>query len=67
MKYFLGVDLGTSSLKLLLCNRDGEVLNTASREYPVHYPKPGFSEQNPEDWRDALYSALDELLPYGER
>ena len=60
--YCIGVDLGTSAVKLLLVDESGKVLNTASREYPLSFPKPGWSEQRPEDWWDACVSGIRELL-----
>ncbi|MBD5585398.1 MAG: xylulokinase [Clostridia bacterium] len=62
MNTFIGIDLGTSSVKLLLTDRDGNVLNSASRSYPVSYPKDGWSEQNPDDWFKAVCDGLEELL-----
>ena len=47
---YIGIDLGTSAVKLLLMDGAGTILRIVSREYPVSYPKPGWSEQNPEDW-----------------
>ncbi len=47
---YIGIDLGTSAVKLLLMNESGEILNVVSREYPLAFPHPGWSEQNPEDW-----------------
>lgn len=61
MQYYIGMDLGTSSLKLLLLSEEGEILRSASRSYPVCYPHPGWSEQNPEDWWKAFVSAVREL------
>lgn len=59
---YIGIDLGTSSIKLLLMEADGTVLASISKEYPVSYPKPGWSEQNPEDWLRQALSGLKELL-----
>jgi len=59
---FLGVDLGTSSVKLLLMNEIGEVIQTVSKEYPVYYPKPGWAEQNPEDWWQATSAGIRDIL-----
>ncbi len=61
MKYFIGADLGTSALKLLLVDAHGEILKTVSRSYPVCYPKPAWSEQSPEDWWNAFVSGVKEL------
>ena len=47
---YIGVDLGTSAVKLLLMTGEGEILKIVSREYPVSFPKNGWSEQDPEDW-----------------
>ena len=60
MGYYIGIDLGTSSVKALLLSEAG-IIATASREYPVHYPQPGWSEQNPRDWLDNTLDALQEL------
>ena len=51
---YIGIDLGTSAVKLLLLDETGAVLNTVSREYPISFPHPGWIEQNPEDWRVAV-------------
>ena len=50
MNYYIGLDLGTSGLKGLLVDRLGNVIKESSESYPVHYPRDGWSEQNPEDW-----------------
>ena len=47
---YIGVDLGTSAVKLLLMDEKGSVKNIVSKEYPLSFPKPGWSEQNPSDW-----------------
>ena len=47
---YLGIDLGTSSVKMLFTSADGEGLKTISNEYPISYPQNGWAEQNPEDW-----------------
>lgn len=59
---FLGIDLGTSSVKLLLMDEKGKVIQTVSKEYPVYYPKPGWAEQNPEDWWKATSEGIKEIL-----
>lgn len=50
MSTYLGLDIGTSATKALLCDHRGRVLATASAEYPVMQPRPGWSEQDPRDW-----------------
>lgn len=59
--YYIGIDLGTSSVKLLMMNGSGEIQKTLSREYPLSFPKPGWSEQNPEDWFHEVITGLKEL------
>ena len=56
--YYIGIDLGTSSLKLLLADEAGEILNTVSKDYPLEFPKPGWSQQAPEDWHNAVMEAF---------
>lgn len=58
---YIGVDLGTSAVKLLLVNERGDILGEVSKEYPVYYPKSGWSEQNPADWWTAVKSGIAEL------
>ena len=62
MKLYIGVDLGTSAMKLLLMDGQGQIKNVVSREYPLEFPQPGWSQQKPEDWRKALYEGIPELL-----
>lgn len=60
--FYIGVDLGTSSVKLLLINEEGKVLNMVSREYSLYFPHPGWSEQNPEDWMINVKDGLKALI-----
>ncbi len=62
MNKYIGIDLGTSAVKILLVSADGQVLKTVSREYPIFYPQSGWSEQNPEDWYSAVIDGLKELI-----
>lgn len=59
---YIGIDLGTSAVKLLLMEGDGTVKNIVSREYPLYFPHPGWSEQKPEDWYEETMKGLAELL-----
>ncbi len=59
---FIGVDLGTSAVKLLLMEENGKIKKTVSREYPLYFPHPGWSEQKPEDWYIQSMDGLKELL-----
>ena len=59
---YIGVDLGTSSMKVLLVNESGAVQKTTSRSYPLQFPQPGWSQQNPDDWWEAFCQCIPELL-----
>ena len=59
--YFIGIDLGTSAVKLLLMEQSGKVEKIVSKEYPLYFPNPGWSEQNPEDWFSKTMEGLKEL------
>lgn len=65
--HYIGIDLGTSAVKLLLMQGDGRILKIVSREYPISFPKPGWSEQNPEDWYRETMAGLQELLEGSDR
>jgi xylulokinase len=60
--YYIGVDLGTSAVKLLLMDEKGTIRNIVSREYPLFFPHPGWSEQNPEDWYTQTIDGIRELV-----
>ena len=62
MSYYIGIDLGTSTIKLLLVDEQGLIRNSVSKEYPLELPHPGWSQQNPEDWEATLLEAIPELL-----
>ena len=58
---YIGIDLGTSAVKLLLVDEKDTIHAEVSKEYPVFYPQSGWSEQNPEDWRAAVIDGVKEL------
>ena len=60
--YYIGIDLGTSAVKLLLMDGGGKIVNIVSREYPLYFPHPGWSEQKPEDWYEQSVLGIRELL-----
>lgn len=62
MAYYIGIDLGTSALKLLLVDESGTIHNTVTRKYPLELPHPGWSQQAPEDWKRAVLEGVPELL-----
>ncbi|MDD6805517.1 MAG: xylulokinase [Lachnospiraceae bacterium] len=59
---YIGVDLGTSAVKLLLMDGEGKILNIVSKEYPLYFPHPGWSEQKPEDWYEQSIAGIKELI-----
>ena len=62
MDLYIGIDLGTSSVKLMLVDGNGNIRNEETREYPVSYPGSGWSEQNADDWWNAICEGLPALL-----
>ena len=57
---YIGIDLGTSAVKLLLMDGGGKIQKIVSREYSLSFPHPGWSEQNPEDWlRETIMGILE--------
>ena len=60
--YFIGVDLGTSACKFLLMDEKGAIANVVSESYDVEYPRPGWSQQNPADWWEAVRRGVPALL-----
>ncbi|PIB70170.1 xylulose kinase, partial [Pseudomonas sp. 2822-17] len=62
MKYAIGVDLGTSAVKVLMMNQKGEVVNEVSKAYPLIQEKSGYSEQEPKEWVEKTTAALKDLV-----
>lgn len=58
---YIGIDLGTSAVKLLLMDQDGKIHKIVSKEYPLYFPHPGWSEQKPEDWWEQTVVGIKEL------
>lgn len=58
---YIGVDLGTSAVKLLLMNEKGKIEKVVSKEYELYFPHPGWSEQKPQDWYTQVMAGLKEL------
>lgn len=59
---YIGLDLGTSALKLLLMDENGDIKNVVTKEYALEFPHPGWSQQKPEDWLHAVMTGVPELL-----
>lgn len=59
--FYIGVDLGTSAVKLLLMDSEGKIRKIVSKQYPISFPHPGWSEQNPVDWYEKSIEGIREL------
>lgn len=66
MEYVIGIDLGTSGVKILLVNRKGQIVYEVNKQYPIFHEKVGYSEQNPEDWVEQTIVGLKEVVKYVE-
>ena len=64
---YIGIDLGTSAMKILLVDNKGIILKSVVKAYPLYMPQDGFSEQEPSDWLGAMYEGIDELLDGTDR
>ena len=62
--YYIGIDLGTSAVKLLLVDEQGRIVRSVTKEYPISFPQPGWSEQNPADWWRAVQHGILELTEH---
>lgn len=68
MAYLIGVDIGTSGVKAVACSTEGQIVATASAQYPLHFPRPGWVEQDPADWWNGTCAALQDLtIQLGEK
>lgn len=59
---YIGIDLGTSSVKLLLMKKDGEVIKTLTKDYSLAFPKPTWAEQDPNEWWEVTKFGIKEIL-----
>ena len=62
MPHLLGIDLGTSSVKVVLVGEDGQVDGLGSAEYPILQPQPGIAEQDPQEWWRAVIAAVRQAV-----
>ncbi len=62
-QYLIGLDIGTSGAKCIIADQFGNVVASSTQEYPLYTPKPGWAEQNPSDWWDAVVRGLQVILP----
>ena len=64
---YVGIDLGTSAVKLLLMDGEGRIHKIVSKEYPLYFPHPGWSEQKPEDWYEQTMAGIKELIAEADK
>ena len=61
-EYLLGIDVGTTGAKAVLVDPSGRVVASATEEYPLHTPRPGWAEQDPHDWWRGTVGAIRRVL-----
>ena len=61
MGYMIGIDVGTSGVKTIVINKQGDIMAEATAKYPLYHPKAGWAEQDPEDWWQATLASLQEV------
>lgn len=61
MNYFIGTDVGTSGTKSVLFDENGKIIADAYKEYPLYQPQNGWAEQDPDDWKNAVFETIAEL------
>jgi xylulokinase len=66
MSYYIGIDIGTSGTKSLLIDSSGKIIAESAAEYPVHMPKPLWTEQDPEDWWQAVKKTVKAVVKAGK-
>lgn len=64
--YLMGIDVGTSGVKVIVISEDGKVIADRTSSYAIHSPQPSWFEQNPEDWWTATVSCIKEILQGNE-
>jgi xylulokinase len=62
MDYLLGIDLGTTNIKVLLIDEDGAIISSCSSEYPIEVPYHGFAEQNPNVWWENARKCIKKVM-----
>ena len=60
----IGIDIGTSGCKTLAIDTNGTILASFTHAYPLYQPRPGYSEQNPEDWYNAALNGIKDVLQF---
>lgn len=65
MRYLIGIDLGTSAVKSVLFDENGQEIVSHSVGYPMNQPKNGWAEQNPKDWWEATVQSIQYIIAHG--
>ncbi|MEG2641527.1 MAG: FGGY family carbohydrate kinase, partial [Eubacterium sp.] len=60
-KYFMGVDTGTQSVRVVVTDISGNVVASDEQAYETYYPKPGWAEQKPDDWWRCFNTAVENV------
>ena len=60
--YLMGIDIGTSGAKVVVIHRAGRLLASAGQEYPLATPHPGWAEEDPQDWLNAVYACVRSVM-----
>ncbi len=66
MNYLMGIDVGTTGVKALIVDLEGNIISRATEEYPLHTPKPGWAEQDPADWWQGTAKAIRRAISEGK-
>ncbi len=62
LRYLIGVDIGTSGTKSIIADETGKVVASKTEEYPLYTPRPGWAEQQPEDWWEAVVKSVRAIV-----
>ena len=65
-KLLLGIDIGTSACKVAVFDKSGRVLVQANKPYELYYPNPGWVEQDPDEWWEAICEGIKDCLAADE-
>jgi xylulokinase len=60
--FLLGIDIGTSSAKTVLCDVNGNKISSSSAEYLIYYPRPTWAQENPDDWWNATKKIIKQTI-----
>ena len=61
MSVLIGLDVGTGGARAVAVDESGEIVAEASSEYPLHSPRPGWTEQDPDDWWEGAKEVIKKV------